>query len=92
MNITPEQIPDEVAEMLVQALIDWEQDESDSALTTHVKAALAAALPVLLGKPVLWRARCADGKFMHFDYEPKHMREYRALYTLPTPEPHNAHP
>lgn len=90
MNLKPEQIPDEVVEAAFNSLFpehyerhlhpDW---------APAIREALSAALPVLLGEPVIWRARRADGKFMHFDYEPKHMREYRPLYTLPTQDTPN---
>lgn len=87
MNLKPEQIPAEAVEIAANIFDSYNLIASDEVV---FRAVLAAALPVLLGEPVLWRARCADGKFMHFDYEPKHMREYRPLYTLPTQDTPNA--
>lgn len=92
MNITPEQIPDEVVEAAVAAWNEHPDYGTVQSMYTAMAAALAAALPALLGEPILWRVRCANGQVMHFDYEPKHMRTYWPLYTLPTPETPNAHP
>lgn len=58
MNIKPEQIPDEVVEAALKASRAVDVVRT-GALTKapdeqRIRAALAAALPVLLGKPVAW--------------------------------------
>lgn len=107
MNITPEQIPDEVVEAFLLAEAAFvEKASTIGALVSDalaVRQALAAALPVLLGEPVAWMLVRAKDGFIRATYnaEPTEEQfaiaacdgdEYRPLYTIPTPETPNAHP
>lgn len=53
MNIKPEQIPDETASLALEVYDRSFKSGHDSSIN-HMKAAIAAALPVLLGEPVAW--------------------------------------
>lgn len=57
MNITPEQIPDEVVEAAVAAWLEHPDVGSVQSMYSGMAYALAAALPVLLGEPVAWQTR-----------------------------------
>lgn len=106
MNITPEQIPDEVVEAALAAFNEFPCPKPGSITRCsnddQMKSALAAALPVLLGEPVAWMLVRAKDGFIRATYnaEPTEEQfaiaacdgdEYRPLYTIPTPETPNAH-
>ncbi len=81
MNLKPEQIPDEVVEAAMRAEQEFYAEKrytsfSDIGSTDArdaMKAALAAALPVLLGEPVLFQSR---DRFMEFNWGPWITFEY----------------
>lgn len=53
MNLKPEQIPDEAAQAALEKYYTMTGVNAKSCIP-HMKAAIAAALPVLLGEPVAW--------------------------------------
>lgn len=53
MNLKPEQIPDEAARIALETYYNA-PFAGGGILVNDMKAALAAALPVLLGEPVMW--------------------------------------
>jgi len=103
MNITPEQIPDEVVEAALAAFNEFRCPNPGSITRCsnddQMKAALAAALPVLLGEPVghvgkfAFDALNASRADEQNGFVELWMRPLSgaciALYTLPTPETPN---
>jgi hypothetical protein len=98
MNITPEQIPDEAARAALEKYYRMTGIKADSCIP-HMKEALAAALPVLLGEPVGWMRRNITYKDTDGRRDGERILSERkvfcddiSLYTLPTPETPNDHP
>lgn len=93
MNIKPEQIPDEVVEIATEA---YRALPARTTFHDSMKAALAAALPALLGEPVafvdpsdlleLKRGGC--GGITCGTYSKRYGRE-SPLYALPTQDTTN---
>jgi len=104
MNITPDQIPDEVVEAAVAAWNEHPDYGTVQSMYTAIAAALAAALPVLL-VPVTFKYRrlgsvdpnewypCGRELYDAFNAgttKSKDLEFIPLTYTLPTPETPNA--
>ncbi|MGS1076692.1 hypothetical protein [Pseudoxanthomonas beigongshangi] len=100
MNITPEQIPDEVVEAALKASRAVDVVRTGALAKApdeqRIRAALAAALPVLLGEPVGWMRRNITYKDTDGRRDGERILSERKvfcddipLYTLPTPEQFN---
>jgi len=109
MNIKPEQIPDDVVEAAAKALhlygansintdTEWDElfDGERLEYCYWAKAALAAALPVLLGEPVAFISKTElkgipkHGGSSLTVLRTKQNGRLIALYTLPTQDTPNA--
>ena len=96
MNITPEQIPDEVVEAAVAAWHQHPDCGTVQSMYAAMAAALAAALPVLLvqeGYRIDWYDTTFRGK--QTVSETKCSDEFgrsTLLYSIRTPETPNDHP
>ena len=99
MNIKPEQIPDEVVEAALNAFNTFPCPNPGSITSCfndeQMKAALAAALPVLLGEPVAFISKTElkgipkHGGSSLTVLRTKQNGRLIALYTLPTQDATN---